>query len=94
MSEQNPEKVVLELKVVKLDFPVESGSETISELRMSRRLRAGDFRGIRTDEIKFDDMLLLVSRLFGVPTSVVDKLDSTDFFKCTEIVNSFLPGGQ
>jgi tail assembly chaperone E/41/14-like protein len=78
---------------VVLDYPVEHAGETIKELKVSRRLLAKDFRGIKTDDIMFDDMLMLVSRLFGVPTSVVDKLDSTDFFKCVVVVNSFLPSG-
>lgn len=94
MSERRNPGQVPELKAVKLDYPVVNGDEVISELRMQRRLQAGDFRGIRPDDLKFDDMFLLVSRLFGVPTSIIQQLDSTDFFKCAEIVNSFLPGGQ
>lgn len=82
-----------ETNVVKLDYPVEKGGENYAELKVSRRLRAGDFKGIATDAIMFDDMLTLVSRLFGIPTSVAEALDSTDFFKCVEVVNSFLPGG-
>ena len=87
MSEQ-------ESRVVELQYPVQHGSEQLKQLTLSRRLKAADFRGIKVDEIMFDDMLMLVSRLFAVPTSVVDQLDSVDFFSAVEVVNTFLPSGQ
>jgi len=94
MSEQQTTQQEGQEQVVELTYPVQHGSEQLRQLKLSRRLRAADFRGIKVDEIMFDDMLMLISRLFAVPTSVVDQLDSADFFKCVEVVNTFLPTGQ
>jgi hypothetical protein len=94
MSERKQPEKVAEFQTVKLEFPIEHAGETISSLTVTHRLRAADFRGIVAENMKFDDMMTLVSRLFGVPATVVDKLDSVDFFACSKVVNDFLPGGQ
>jgi hypothetical protein len=79
--------------VINLQFPVKHSGEELTELKVSRRLLAGDFRGIKTDEILFDDMFTLIARLFAVPTSVVHQLDATDLFQCVGVVKAFLPSG-
>ena len=94
MSERKQPEKVSEVRTVKLEYPIEHAGEQLTELTATRRLRAGDFKGISTEDLKFDDMMLMVSRLFGVPSSAIEKLDSADFFKCTKVVNDFLPGGQ
>lgn len=73
-----------------LKYPIQHGSETITELVAERRLKAKDFRGIKSTEIKFDDMLTLIGRLFAVPDSVVNELDACDMQKANELVSSFL----
>jgi hypothetical protein len=79
---------------LELKHPIETkGGETVKELVAERRLKAGDFRGIKSTEIKFDDMLTLISRLFAVPTSLVNELDAEDMMAASGVINSFLGAG-
>ena len=81
--------------VVKLDFPVSRGNEEpFNELKIERRLKAKDFKGIQAQSIRFDDMLKLISRMTGQAVSLVEELDASDMMKFVEVVNSFLPSGQ
>jgi hypothetical protein len=81
--------------VIKLDFPVTRGNEEPhKELTLERRLKAKDFKGIHAQNIRFDDMLKLISRMTGQAVSLIEELDASDMMKCVEIVNSFLPSGQ
>jgi len=75
--------------VVTLKHPVSHGSEEIKELVAERRLQAKDFRGIKSTEIKFDDMLTMISRLFAIPPSVVNELDVEDMMAASEVINGF-----
>lgn len=79
---------------VQLDYPITHGTDTIAEFVCERRLKAKDFKGIKSNEIKFDDMLVLIRRVFAQPDSVVSELDASDMFKCSEVINGFLPTGQ
>ena len=80
---------------LELKHPFTRGNtgEMITELVAERRLKAGDFRGIKSTEIKFDDMLTLISRLFAVPMSVVNELDAEDMMAASGVINSFLGSG-
>jgi Phage tail assembly chaperone proteins, E, or 41 or 14 len=79
--------------VLKLNHPVQRGTEEITELKAERRLQAKDFRGIKSTEIMFDDMLTMISRLFTVPPSVVNELDVTDMMAAGEVINGFFGSG-
>jgi hypothetical protein len=80
--------------VVQLQHPVMHGTEEVRELRAERRLKASDFRGIKSTEIMFDDMLTMIGRLFAIPPSVVNELDVEDMMAAGEVINSFFGTGQ
>lgn len=80
--------------VVQLKHPVHHGSEEITEMKAERRLQAKDFRGIKSTELRFDDMLTMISRLFAVPPSVVNELDVEDMMSAAEVVNGFFASGR
>lgn len=80
--------------VVELQHPIQHGSEEITELRTERRLKAADLRGIAFGaNMSADDMMLLVSRLFGQPLSVVKELDVSDLLSTSKVINSFFESG-
>ncbi len=82
----------MEPNIVTLEYPIEYGSELLSELSF-RRLKTKDLKGIKFNSIGFDDFQKLIERLSGNPPSVVEELDAVDLMKCIEVVSSFLPGG-
>ena len=92
-AEASAEPITLPI-VVKLEYPVQHGTEEITELKTERRLQAKDFRGIKSTEIMFDDMLKMISRLFAVPPSVVNELDVVDMMAAGEVINGFFASGQ
>ena len=77
---------------IKLEHPVEHGSEIISELVFQRRMKAKDMRALPMKP-DLGDLLNLVGRLTAQPPSVIDELDPADVMKAVEVVNGFLPGG-
>lgn len=80
--------------MVKLQYPVQHGSEEITELRTERRLKAADLRGINFGEnMSADDMMNIISRLFAQPLSVVKELDAVDLLAASAVVNSFFGSG-
>lgn len=87
---------VQEGKVIKLDYPIRRSDkeEPFTELKIERRLKAKDFKGIQAQNIRFDDMLRLISRMTGQAVSLVEELDAVDMMKFVEVVNSFLPSTQ
>jgi hypothetical protein len=78
---------------VSLDYPIEFDSQRITELVFDRRPKAKDFKGLPAGNFTFDETLLLVSRLTGVPVPAVNELDIADFTKVMKGVSSFLPDG-
>ena len=91
-----PNEDVQEGKVIKLDYPIRRSDkeEPFTELIIERRLKAKDFKGIQAQNIRFDDMLRLISRMTGQAVSLVEELDAQDMMKFVEVVNSFLPSTQ
>lgn len=79
---------------VPLRHPVKHGAEELTELVATRRLQAKDFKGIKSTEIMFDDMLTIISRLFAIPPSVVGELDVSDMMRAGEVINGFFGRGQ
>lgn len=86
-------KVVKLPHVITLKYPINRGSEQITELVIERRLKAKDFKGVQASNISFDDMLRLLSRLTAQPMSNIEELDSTDMYAAMEVLSSFLPSG-
>lgn len=91
-EEQGQTKAVEVPYTLPLEYPVKHGETEVTELVAERRLRAGDFRGIKATEITFDDMLVLISRLFNVPPSVVKQLDVVDMQAAGDVINGFFKG--
>ena len=79
------------IKSLTLKHPIQLGTETITELKVMKRLRARQFKGIPAQNILFDHMLVLIGKLTGQPPSVIEELDSEDLFPAMELVNDFLP---
>lgn len=74
---------------IKLDYPVQYGSETISEVTITRRMQVKDLKGTGM----LDDTergIKLVERLTGQPPKVVEELDAIDFQRISGIIESFL----
>jgi len=85
---------------IKLNTPVQFGSETISELTL-REPTARDMRGINISftgdgggSIRMGDMLDLAAKLAGQPPSVIDSLSPTDAMEVMGIVGGFMQGGR
>jgi hypothetical protein len=77
---------------VKLDEPIEFGSETISELTI-RSPKAKDMRGLPMEGANIGHILDLVAKLCGQPPSVIDELGTADLLKVSEHVANFIPAG-
>jgi len=80
---------------IELEIPVEWGKEESPRTTVTivRRLKAKDFKGIHAQNMKFDDMIKLISRVTDEPMSFIEELDAADMMQCAEVVNSFLPSG-
>lgn len=80
---------------ISLDFPIQWGKDAEPRLSITvnRRLITKDFKGINTQEIKFDDMMHMASKITGEPLAFIEALDATDFLKITAVIQSFLPSG-
>lgn len=93
-ANQNPEDMdeeVYELPyTITLQDPIEWGNETRETLVINRRLKAKDFKGIRATDLRFDDMIRLVSKATGESIKFIEELDGKDFNEASKVVQSFL----
>lgn len=80
--------------VIKLDYPVQFGNETISSLTVKKRPKAKDFRGLSDNLPFYDRALRIIGRLTGQPANVTDELDPRDIEKISEAIAPFVPGGR
>lgn len=96
-ANQNPEEkeeVNYELPyTLNLQEPIEWGKETRTTVVVNRRLKAKDFKGIVASNIRFDDMMRLISKVSGEPIAFIEELDAADLFELSKVVQSFLPSG-
>jgi len=79
---------------ITLEKPVKHGESEISELVINREMVAGDLRGIRVENMTFDDMYLVASRLTGVPLSVILQMRMGDTLKLTDAIGVFFDNGR
>ena len=87
-----PKTFILEFP---FDFGKKENAETITELTILRRLRAGDLIDIKTGQgLPLGDMLKLIARVTEWPMVKVKLLDGYDLMQVSEVINSFLLGGQ
>jgi len=77
---------------VKLKAPISRGenSEAVQELIFSREPKVGDLKGIRLDNIRTDDLIMVAGRLCNQPPSVMDKLSLADAINVVEVIMPFL----
>ena len=80
--------------VIKLTVPLAHGTETITELRITRRPTAGDLRGIKIRDLTFDDIVTVGSRLVALPPSVLNGMDLSDFTELSGVIGAFFGNGQ
>lgn len=75
--------------VVKLQHPIDHGSERITSLEF-RRGRIGDLKGVKLGkELPTEDLVRLASKLCGQPVGVIDKLDIDDAGEVMDIALDF-----
>lgn len=79
---------------IQLEKPVKHGDTEITELVINREMVAGDLRGIKVENMMFDDMFLVSSRLTGVPVSVILQMRMQDTRKLTDAVGIFFDNGR
>lgn len=79
---------------IALEKPVKHGESEISELVINREMVAGDLRGIRVENMTFDDMYLVASRLTGVPLNVIMQMRMVDTRKMTDAIGVFFDNGR
>lgn len=78
----------MERKTIKLQEPIQHGSEIIAELHI-RPPKAKDMRGLPL-QMGMDDMLTLLGRCSAQPPSVIDELSFNDLTAAMEVVGDFL----
>lgn len=76
---------------IKLNTPIQYGSETIAELEL-RAPKAKDMRGMPL-QMDFDSMLTLASRCTAQPPSVIDELSFDDLTAVMEEISNFIGRG-
>lgn len=75
--------------VITLKYPVDFGSERITQLEF-RRGRMGDAKGLKLrEEIPTNDLLLIASRMCGRPVAALELLDIEDGGEVTAIAMDF-----
>jgi hypothetical protein len=76
-------------RVVKLRYPVDFGSDRITQLEF-RRGRMGDIKGMKLgDTVPTENLLLIASRLCGKPVAALDLLDADDAGEVMDIALDF-----
>jgi len=78
--------------IIKLETPINFGSEKITELRLRKPI-AKDFRDMPL-EPNVGDLLDVTAKLSGQAPSVIDQLDSIDLTEVLTVVGKFMRRGQ
>jgi hypothetical protein len=74
---------------VKLEHPIEFGSERIESLTFQRG-QIGFLKGIKIDGVPLTEQLLLIaSRLCGKPVAALERIDPDDSGEVIELAMSF-----
>lgn len=78
---------------VKLKHPINFGSETIDAVELEP-LKAKHLRGVKVQNMSFDDFINVISRMTGLTDKQIDEMSSEDLMPLMEKLNSFLSDGQ
>jgi hypothetical protein len=78
--------------IIKLQKPIQHGSETIQELKF-REPKARDIRD-RAERLNTNELLTLAQELSAQPKFVIDELSIPDMYKVLEAMGEYLNVGQ
>ncbi len=88
-SEETAPDPVVWPRIVKLKYPIEFGSERITELTF-RRGRLGDIKEVSIDRVPpSEDLVKIAARMCGQLPKVIDRLDGDDAPEVLEIALLF-----
>lgn len=79
---------------ITLQYPIEHGAETISEIVISRRPTGKDLREGDRGKGDVERSIRITSSLTGIPQAVFNKMDAADFVRVSNTVSDFLDDGQ
>jgi hypothetical protein len=74
---------------IKLQVPVQHGSETVSELVIDHQMTANDIKGLKImqiEDVTVGEVLLVIGGMANQPPSVMGKVDPKDL---SQIFNAF-----
>jgi hypothetical protein len=80
-----------------LSYPIKVGKDgdEITEITVKRRLKAKDLKNLpASSNIKMYHMIQMIALITGTASAIIEELDAEDLLALTEVVSSFLPGGQ
>lgn len=80
------------MTTLKLQTPIEFGSEQVSELAF-QELKAKHMRHL-PKEVGMNEILKLASTLTGLPDKFIDELSSQDTMRVIEVINGFFQNSQ
>jgi len=81
------------LKPYTLKFPIEHDGRQIGEVSM-RRPKVKDLRAMQAaGNDEFEQSVLMISLLTGLPAEAIDEIDPDDFTVLAEMVAGFFPKG-
>ena len=75
---------------IKLDHPIEAGTDKITELVISRRPKTRDLKKMDEEKGEIAKSAALLATLADVPVSWIDQMDASDFMRAAEVVGNFL----
>lgn len=82
---------------VQLEHPVQYGDETVSAITFARPLRMSDLYGVKMSQLQemdFEALALIVSRLTGYDRQVISRLEGNDVLAVLEAFGPFMPIGR
>ena len=82
------------IHVEPLETPIQAYGAKLTELRIMRRVTAGDIVWLQKNSLEESEGTLhLLFRLTGVPVADLETLDAFDFTKIDRVIASFLHRG-
>lgn len=89
-TQEKPEPI----KVIDLEYPIQIGKEEKAQLKIMRRPKAKDLKGLNMIQMQSEDVCKLLGRISDFSTPELEELDLMDFNKVGEVMKSFLPSIQ
>lgn len=78
------------MDIIKLQYPVDFEGGKLSEISI-RRSKVGDInRATKSSAGNIGMVIELTAILSGLPVSIIEEIDSSDYKKITDIVGGFL----